>query len=299
MNSLQDYKYLVAVAETLHFGKAAEICHISQPTLSGQLKKMEMLLGFALFERTNRKVTVTRKGQQMVEAARKIIEAQQLFKQKARELSLPLTGEFHIGLIPTLAPYLLPLIMPRLNTELEQMDFYLYEQQTEVLLSQLREGKLDALILPWLPEMHSVKKIVLFDEALILALPTGHPLVDKDHLSLADVKGQQVLTLRDGHCLRDQTLGYCFSEGAKEDTSFSATSLETLRYMIAAGAGITLLPELAVNNREDKGIVYRKFIKDIPHRTIVLLTRKTYGQNLIIQKFSQIIQNVMVNYLHK
>jgi len=295
MNSLQDYKYLVAVSETLHFGKAAERCHISQPTLSGQLKKMEMLLGFEIFERSNRQVRVTRKGQQMVDAAKKIIAAQKSFKQKAREVSSPFTGEIHLGLIPTLAPYLLPLIMPRLNKELEQLNFYLYEQQTEVLMAELVEGKLDALILPWLPEMHSVDKTVLFDEPLILAVPTAHELADKDDLSLSDLEGQQVLTLKDGHCLRDQTLGYCFARGASEDTSFSATSLETLRHMIATGAGISLLPELAVRNRADKGIVYRKFHKDIPHRTIVLLTRKSYGLSLMTEEITHIIQSIMRN----
>jgi len=295
MNSLRDYQYLIAVAETLHFGKASEACHVSQPTLSGQLKKMELTMGFEFFERINRKVSITRKGKEMVSFAKKIIEAQQLFMQKARELSEPLSGELHIGLIPTLAPYLLPHIMPSLNLELEQMTFYLYEQQTEVLLEQLNDGELDALILPWLPEMQLYHSINLFDEALILAVPKGHQLNDVKNLQLSDLENQKVLTLQDGHCLRDQTLGYCFSAGAREDNSYSATSLETLRYMIAAGAGITLIPELAVLDRNDKNIVYRRFSTVQPARNIVLLTRSSYGSSLSTEKVSMIIQQLILD----
>lgn len=293
MNSLRDYQYLIAVAETLHFGKAAESCHVSQPTLSGQLKKMESMLGFALFERTNRHVQITRKGQQMVDAAHKIVESHQAFQQQAKLLSSPLRGEVHLGLIPTLAPYLLPHIMPTLNNELKDMTFYLYEQQTDVLLSLLNKGKLDALILPWLPEMEDFMSIDLFDEPLVLALPIAHPLVEKSKLGLTDLKNQQVLTLQDGHCLRDQTLGFCFSAGAQEDNSFSATSLETLRYMIGAGTGITLMPELAIINRNDNDIVYRYFSKSQPFRKIALVTRKTFSENLNLEKISKVIQKLI------
>ena len=298
MNSLRDYQYLIAVAETLHFGKAAESCHVSQPTLSGQLKKMEVMLGFALFERTNRHVQITRKGQQMVDAAQKIVDSQQSFQQQAKLLASPLMGEIHLGLIPTLAPYLLPHIMPSLNSELTEMTFFLYEQQTEVLLSLLSKGKLDALILPWLPEMEDLMCIDLFDEPLVLALPTEHPFVKKTQLGLSDLKGQQVLTLQDGHCLRDQTLGFCFSAGAQEDNSFSATSLETLRYMIGAGAGITLMPELATINRNDNDIVYRYFSQSQPFRKIALVTRKTFSENLNLEKISTIIQKLKIQNTH-
>lgn len=298
MNSLRDYQYLIAVAETLHFGKAAESCHVSQPTLSGQLKKMEAMLGFALFERTNRHVQITRKGQQMVDAAQKIIDSQQAFRQQAKLLASPLMSEVHLGLIPTLAPYLLPHIMPSLNSELKEMTFYLYEQQTEVLLSLLNKGKLDALILPWLPEMEEFKRIDLFDELLVLALPSGHPLIKKTELGLSDLKGQQVLTLQDGHCLRDQTLGFCFSAGAQEDNSFSATSLETLRYMIGAGAGITLMPELATINRNDNDIVYRYFSQSQPFRKIALVTRKTFSEYLNLEKIASIIQKLNIHDAH-
>jgi len=297
MNSLQDYKYLISVADTLHFGKAAELCHISQPTLSGQIKKMESLIGFKIFERSNRKVTITRKGLPMISEARKVVEAQKSFKQKSKELLSPYSGELHFGLIPTLAPYLLPHIMPQLNMKLPKMNFYLYEQETEVLLSQLNKGKLDALILPYLPEMQTFTKIKLFDEPLVLALPSKHPLAKKQSLLLSDLKGQQVLTLKDGHCLREQTLGYCFIAGAKEDASFSATSLETLRHMISAGAGITLMPELATFNREDKGMLYRKFSSEIPSREIVLLTRSTYSNTVSVTQVSEIITHIIADKL--
>jgi LysR family hydrogen peroxide-inducible transcriptional activator len=293
MNSLRDYTYLIAVSEMLHFGKAAEICHVSQPTLSGQLRKMEKLLGFNLFERTNRKVTITHKGKQMVSIARDIVAAQESFQEKARELVSPFSGELHLGLIPSLAPYLLPHIMPALHKKYENMNFYLYEHTTDELLSLLVNGKLDALILQWLPEMDSFHCNELFDEALLLALPERHALVDKKNLSLSDLNGQQVLTLQDGHCLREQTLGYCISSGAKEDSNFSATSLETLRYMLSTGDGITLLPELAVYKRSDNNIVYRRFESDAPTRQIVLLTRTTFGNKLMIKQIAQCVQKVI------
>jgi LysR family hydrogen peroxide-inducible transcriptional activator len=294
MNSLRDFKYLIAVSETLHFGKAAEQCHVSQPTLSGQLKKLEDSLGFAVFERTNRQVTVTSKGKVMVDAARDIVEAQSVFKQKAKELSTPYTGELHMGLIPTLAPYLLPHIMPQLNEKLPQLNFFLYELQTNDLLLELERGKLDALILPWLPEMSDFNKVDLFDEMLLLALPIKHPLKRKDKISLSDLKGEQVLTLKDGHCLRDQTHGYCFAAGAEEDKRFSATSLETLRYMIASGTGLTLMPELATQNREDDKVIYRHFIGKEPYRKIVLLTRKTSVENKSLVRIAEVIKQLKI-----
>ncbi|MFT5453033.1 MAG: LysR family hydrogen peroxide-inducible transcriptional activator [Enterobacterales bacterium] len=294
MNSLRDFKYLIAVAETLHFGKAAEQCHVSQPTLSGQLKKLEDSLGFAIFERTNRQVTVTTKGKIMVNAARDIVEAQAGFRQKAKELSTPYAGELRLGLIPTLAPYLLPKIMPQLNEKLPQLNFFLYELQANDLLLALERGKLDALILPWLPEMSNFKKIDLFDEMLLLVLPTKHPLNRKDKITLSDLRGEQVLTLKDGHCLRDQTQGYCFAAGAEEDKRFSATSLETLRYMIASGTALTLMPKLATLNRDDDKIVYRHFIGKEPYRKIVLLTRKTSAENKSLVRVAEVIKQLKI-----
>jgi LysR family hydrogen peroxide-inducible transcriptional activator len=294
MNSLRDFKYLIAVAETLHFGKAAEQCHVSQPTLSGQLKKLEDSLGFAIFERTNRQVTVTTKGKIMVNAARDIVEAQAGFRQKAKELSTPYAGELRLGLIPTLAPYLLPKIMPQLNEKLPQLNFFLYELQANDLLLALERGKLDALILPWLPEMSNFNKIDLFDEMLLLVLPTKHPLNRKDKITLSDLRGEQVLTLKDGHCLRDQTQGYCFAAGAEEDKRFSATSLETLRYMIASGTALTLMPKLATLNRDDDKIVYRHFIGKEPYRKIVLLTRKTSAENKSLVRVAEVIKQLKI-----
>jgi len=292
MNSLKDFRYLIAVSETLHFGKAAEACHVSQPTLSGQLKKLEDSLGFAVFERTNRQVRVTTKGRIMIDAARDIVKAHTLFRQKAKELSTPYTGELHLGLIPTLAPYLLPHIMPKLNEKLPRLNLFLYELQTNDLLIELDQGKLDALILPWLPEMIDYNSIDLFDEMLLLAFPTTHGLMKKKNVTMNDLKGLQILTLKDGHCLRDQTQGYCFAAGAEEDKRFSATSIETLRYMIASGTGVTLMPELATQNRNDKNIIYRHFTGKEPFRKIVLLTRKTSTENLSLLKVVEIIKTL-------
>ncbi|MAC47791.1 MAG: DNA-binding transcriptional regulator OxyR, partial [Oceanospirillum sp.] len=239
MVKLRDLQYLDAIDQHKHFGKAAEACFVSQPTLSGQIMKLEEQLSLQLVERHRRNVMLTPAGEQLVKEARKVLNAARDFEETARNLLDPLAGDLHMGLIPTLAPYLLPHIMGSLHQKLPNIRFYLHEKQTKVLLQELNEGKLDLLVLPWLEDMQGVERYDLFYEPLDLAVPTGHKLADKGTLQLSDLNDQKILTLEDGHCLRDQAMGYCFSAGASEDHSFQATSLETLRYMVASGMGIT------------------------------------------------------------
>lgn len=276
MIKLRDLQYLDAINTHRHFGKAAEACFVTQPTLSAQLAKLEEQLGLTLVERHKRGVMLTPEGESLCLEARKVLDAADHFEQSARSLSDPLAGEIHIGLIPTLAPYLLPHIMVPLSEELTKLDFFLHEDRTRELIHKLHQGKLDLLILPWLDEFNGVEAYDLFDEALCLAVPKQHELAQKSSVKLEQLDGLKVLTLEDGHCLRDQALGYCFTAGAQEDQRFQATSLETLRYMVAAGAGITLLPELAVEGRDDAQLSYVPFQKPAPSRRIVLLIRPNY-----------------------
>ena len=218
------------------------------------------------------------------------------FEETAKALSDPLSGDLHVGLIPTVAPYLLPHIMSALSTALPNINFFLHENQTDVLLKQLDEGKLDVLILSWLDTMENVERYSLFKEPLVLATPVNHPLAQNKALTLKDLNGQWVLTLEDGHCLRDEALGYCFSAGAKEDSRFQATSLETLRYMIASGMGITLIPELAIKEGEH-GLRYTHFKAPIPSREICLLVRPNYSRMECVRAMVSSIRTSMVNFI--
>jgi len=277
MIKLRELEYLDAIERHKHFGKAAEACHVSQPTLSGQIIKLEEQLGVKLIERHRRNIMLTPAGNQLLIKARKVLNAAHDLEVTARTLGDPLSGEMHLGLIPTLAPYLLPHIMPELISGLPKMDFFLHEEQTSDLVRALDEGRLDALILPWLDEMTDFDAYDLFDEPFLLAVNKDHELAKNKRVKLEDLRGCHVLTLEDGHCLRDQALGYCFSAGADEDKRFQATSLETLRYMVASGIGITLLPKLAILDQpENDDIFYIPFQQPQPSRRNVLLIRQNY-----------------------
>lgn len=279
MIKLRDLEYLTAIAEHKHFGKAAKACFVSQPTLSGQLMKLEELLGLTLVERETRSVMLTPAGDQLLEQARQVLQAADDFETAAKALLDPLAGDLHIGLIPTLAPYLLPHIMADLSENLPKVNFFLHENKTQNLLAELKEGKLDVLILPWLEEMSSFERYDLFAEPLVLATSPKHSLANAKQLSFDELKAFEVLTLEDGHCLREQAMGYCFMAGVKEDQSFRATSLETLRYMVASNRGITLLPKLATLNLANSALInYISFTKPQPVRQISLVVRSGYSR---------------------
>jgi LysR family hydrogen peroxide-inducible transcriptional activator len=291
MIKLRELEYLDAIERFKHFGKAAEACHVSQPTLSGQIIKLEEQLGVTLIERHRRNIMLTPAGNQLLAKARKVLNAAHDLEVTAKTLGDPLSGEMHLGLIPTLAPYLLPHIMPDLIAGLPRMEFFLHEEQTSDLVQALDKGHLDALILPWLDDMKDFDAYDLFDEPFLLAVNRKHTLAKKKRVKLEDLKGCHVLTLEDGHCLRNQALGFCFSAGADEDKRFQATSLETLRYMIAAGVGITLLPKLSVmEQRENSDIVYIPFQQPQPSRRIVLLVRQNYTRVETVREIVSLVR---------
>ena len=244
--NLRDLKYLVALAEHRHFGKAAAACFVSQPTLSTQIRKLEDELGVSLVERAPRKVMLTPAGHDAAARARVIVAEVEQMKEAARRSRDPEAGAVRLGIFPTLGPYLLPHVIPRIRERFPQLELLLVEEKSDVLLARLREGKLDAalLALPVLDDQLHTE--FLFEEPFLLAVSAQHPLAGRKRLDVQELSAQRLLLLEDGHCLRDQALEVCRLFGANEKSEFRATSLETLRQMVAADVGITLLPTLSV-----------------------------------------------------
>lgn len=272
--NIRDLEYFVALAEYRHFRKAADACNVSQPTLSGQIRKLEDELGVMLLERTSRKVLFTQTGLMLVDQAREVLRNVQIFREMASKQGEEMSGPMHIGLIPTIAPYLLPHIITLLHDTYPQLELYLHEAQTSVIVAQLEQGKLDCAILAQVKETEPFIELPLFNEPMFLAVPANNHLAKQKVVELGSLKGERFLMLEDGHCLRDHAMGYCFQAGIDEDKRFKATSLETLRSMISAGRGITLFPELAApNERVRDNVCYIPCIDPVPVRSIELIYR--------------------------
>jgi len=292
--NFRDLEYLIALEELKHFRKAADRCFVSQPTLSGQIKKLEEELNVQLMERSSRKVIFTPAGLDIVAKAKTILLEAKSLKEIAKSHNEPMRGTLHIGLIPTVAPYLLPLIVPVMKEAFPDLELYLHENQTQTLIKQLEEGELDCLMLALMPDMEQFNQLVLYDEPLELALSDKHAWSNQRHISLQELSGEHVLMLADGHCLRDQALGFCFAAGAIEDNSFKATSLETLRHMISAENGVTLLPQLAIPlNRNQAGVKYIPFEPPVPSRQIVLLSRNNSARQACFDKLAEVINKAV------
>src|SRR5690606_35920919 len=234
--NLRDLRYLVALAEHRHFGRAAEASFVSQPTLSTQIRKLEEELGVALFERAPRKVMLTPVGREIVERARKVLADVDQLAEIARRSQDPEAGTVRLGLFPTLGPYLLPHVLPGLRERFPRLEFLLVEDKTDALLERLRDGRLDAAVLALPLADEQLHAEPLFDEPFVLATPAGHPLAGRGPLAVDDLDEERLLLLEEGHCLREQALDVCRLAGAGE-RDFRATSLETLRQMVAAGVG--------------------------------------------------------------
>lgn len=275
--NLRDLKYLVALADLRHFGKAADACFVSQPTLSTQIRKLEDELGVALVERAPRKVMLTAAGQDVVQRARRIVAEVEQMKESARRSRDPESGSLRLGVFPTLGPYLLPHIVPQLRERFPQLELLLVEEKSDVLLQRLRDGKLDAALLALPLHDEQLHAELLFEEPFVFAAPQRHPLAARASISMAQLSDETLLLLEDGHCLRDQALDVCRLSGANEKSGFRATSLETLRQMVASGVGVTLLPALSVRApvAQPPNIRLVPFRKPAPSRRIALVWRKS------------------------
>ncbi|MDO5684340.1 MAG: LysR substrate-binding domain-containing protein [Propionibacteriaceae bacterium] len=275
--NLRDLEYLVALDEHRHFGRAAAACFVSQPTLSTQVRKLETELGVQLIERGARQVLFTTAGDEVVRRARHILSEAEDIRDISRQLNSPHTGTLRLGIFPTLGPYLLPHAVPKLGEVFPDLEVLLTEAKSLDLSDQLRAGTLDAAVLARPVHEEWLADAPLFREDFVLATPVGHELDKPVPLQATELQGQHLLLLDDGHCLRDQALEFCQGAGAGERDGFRATSLETLRHMVAAGVGITLLPELAVAPPviDNPRLALRRFNDPAPHRDLALFWRKT------------------------
>jgi len=289
--TIRDLKYLVALASHQHFGKAAEACFVSQPALSMQIKKLERTLGVTLLERTNKSVLLTEIGSVIAARAQGILQQIAEMHDIANLAKDPFSGELKLGIFPTLAPYFLPLIMPMLVKTFPKLSFYLIEEQTAILLEKLKSGKLDAAFLALPVNDAQLTHTVLFEEAFLLATPTNHPLAKRKKIAQQDLQQQHLLLLDEGHCMREQALQLCQHMQAHEKQNFRATSLETLRHMIVAGVGITLMPKLACQLND--AISYIPFSAPTPARTIGLVWRTATAKQVLLNKMTTQIKIIM------
>jgi LysR family hydrogen peroxide-inducible transcriptional activator len=274
---LKDLRYLVAVADTRHFGRAAERSFVSQPTLSAQLKKLEEYLGVQLIERAPKRVQLTAAGEEVVARARRILDASDEIVELARGHRDPLAGRLRLALLPTIGPYLLPNVAGRLRKQLPRLELMLYEYQTDPMLEKLHSGEIDVGILALPVPLDGLDAHELYKEPFTVALPASHRLAQRGTIRIDDLNHETLLLLEDGHCLRDQALDICSGSDVHEKQDFRATSLETLRQMVAAGVGITLLPELAGRGAygNARGVTIRPFARPVPTRTIGAVWRKS------------------------
>jgi LysR family hydrogen peroxide-inducible transcriptional activator len=293
--NLRDLKYLVALADERHFGRAAERCFVSQPTLSAQIRKLEEYLGVPLVERQPKRVSITPAGEKIVERARRVLQEADAIVELAKSDRDPLAGSLKVALIPTVGPYLLPHVVRRLKRALPRLKLLLYEYQTAPLLEKLRDGEIDMGILALPVQMDGLEATELYDEAFTLAVPADHPLAEKERVTTQDLHGVPLLLLEDGHCLRDQALEVCSRVGVQESQDYRATSLETLRQMVAAGHGVTLLPELAAASPvgSARGLRIKPFVKPAPARTIGAVWRKSTTRGPAIEAIANAIRGAM------
>ena len=287
---LRDLEYALKVAETLSFSRAAEACNTTQSTLSGQIKKLEEELGVALFERSNRKVMLTPEGETLLEEAQEVLRHAKQLREAAANLRDPLAGPLRIGAFPTLAPYYFPKVAALVKAKLPHIQPYFIEEKSERLIELIGKGTLDAVLLsPPFPQ-DGLESALLFEEPFYVAVANDHPLAKRKRLRPEELSEHALYLLEEGHCMREQALEVCSMHGLAQETSFRATGLETLRNMVMAGNGITLLPEIAL--REEEGITAIPFALPMPMRGISLVWRKTSPREALMRQLVALLRVV-------
>lgn len=303
--NLRDLKYILAVAETRHFGRAAERCFVSQPTLSGQIKKLEDELDVVIFERTNRSVEITPVGEAILGHARLALEQAQAIEQVARAHQDPLAGPLRIGAIPTLSPYLIPQVLVPLKRAYPNLKLILSEEITDLLLGRLVRHEIDAALLATPVDDTDLDTMPLFDEPFWLAHPRNDPLYEKDEITAKDLEEVDLLLLADGHCLTHQVMEVCRlaerpTKGEMAD--LRAASLETLLQLVGAGFGCTLVPALAIRGAwmTDAGIIARP-LGNLPDafRRISLVYRRSFPRRAALQAFADVIRQNLPNTVRR
>jgi LysR family hydrogen peroxide-inducible transcriptional activator len=295
--NLRDLQYLVEVAKLGHFSKAAKACNVSQPTLSMQIRKLEDMLGVQLLERNNKSVMLTTVGKDIVNAAARTLQEAERIHAIARAAKDPQAGELSIGAFPTLAPYIFPALVPAVKQAFPKLQLVLIEDKTDLLLSQLKSGEIECALIALPVEDDEFNVQPIFDEPFYLALPAAHPFAKRKHIALTDLEDQTMLLLDEGHCLRAQSLDICTSIGIGESNSYRATSLETLRNMIAAGAGITFIPQLAIHP-DDASVRYLRLRPSGPSRSIAMVWRKTSARGKLYSDIATLLTKAIAPRLH-
>lgn len=300
--TLTELKYIVAVARERHFGRAAEACFVSQPTLSVAIKKLEDELGVQLFERGSSEVSITPVGSQIVEQAQRVLEESSAIKEIARQGKDPLVGPLRLGVIHTIGPYLLPLLVPKMIEDASKMPLLLQEHLTVKLLDLLKLGEIDVAVLADPFPNHGFMTQAVYDEPFVVAVARSHPWASRTAVASGELKNENMLLLGAGHCFRDQVLEVCpelsrYSQAtAGIQKTFEGSSLETIRHMVAAGIGITVLPWTAMppgmfedGRHEDRLLSYVPFVPTPPLRRVVLCWRKSFTRTAAIETLRQAI----------
>lgn len=272
--NIRDLEYLVAVGDLLHFGKAAVRCNVSQPTLSGQIKKLEDRLQIKIFERTKRRVILTEVGQEIIKSARNVLSEINVIQDIAKNAHEPFSGTLKLAAFHSLAAYIFPELVQKTNQQLPNLKLILSEGKTEDIIKNLKEATIDAALLALPIHDDFLTSTKLFDDEFFLAVPPDHQLSKCETIGQENLSSHRLMLLEEGHCLRDQALEVCYLHGIDEEQTFKATSMETLRQMVKAGTGITFIPKTVIDP-DETGISYIPFKAPVPMRRIGLVWRKT------------------------
>jgi LysR family hydrogen peroxide-inducible transcriptional activator len=292
--TIQQLRYAVAVADERHFGRAATATHVSQPSLSAQVRELESRLGVSLFERTTRGVLLTPAGEELVARARRVLTEVDDLVGAAATIADPRVGPFHLGVIPTIGPYLVPRLVRAVRSSLPDLELHLHEEQTGRLLDGLGDGRIDAAVLALPADRPGLVSRELYVEPFLLATPEGHRLAGRGSCGPEDLATVPLVLLEEGHCLRDQALDVCSLAGRESGTEIQGTSLGTVVQMVAAGLGVTLLPESAVDVevKGDTGVAVTEFSPPVPTRTIGITWRASSPRTETIDALADLVAEV-------
>ena len=294
--TLTELRYIVAVSQKNHFGRAAQACFVSQPTLSIAIKKLEEELDVKLFERSSKnEIRITEIGQQIIDQAFVVLQEAQILTEIAKQGKDPLSGQFKLGVIYTIGPYLLPDLIPQLTRTASNLRLIIEENFTANLLQSLKQGSLDAIIISYPFEEPGIETAALYEEPFIVALPKQHEWKNRKEIPTEDLAQQDLMLLGSGHCFRDQVVAACpncMSGNSELTRTFEGGSLETIRHMVAAGTGITVLPRTSVmrSQQQENLIDIKPFKSPSPSRTVAIAWRKHFPRKKAIEIIHQTIQ---------
>ncbi len=293
MITLRQLRYLTALARHRHFGKAAEDCAVTQPALSMQVRELEREIGAELVERRPGDIALTDTGLEVADRAEQILTASRDLVDFVRHREL-LSGRLALGIIPTLAPYILPRLLPRLQAQYPRLRLEVRETQTKTLLAELAGGELDCAMLALPADAADIETLPLFDDRFLLAVPAADRLPARGRVGIEDVDQRRLILLEEGHCLRDQALAFCASKRRDQHAGLGATSLATVMQMVANGYGVTLLPEVAVDaETRDARVKLLRFSAPEPGRSIGLAFRRTSPRKKDFEVLGQIITQTL------